>query len=232
MSKFFILTMMFCGVQVCLAQTEVIRKNKITSLVTEKYNTVIAADRQVKQGLYQAMYDKKIVLAQGKYADDKRVGLWRFFDRKQRLSQVFNYDTGKLIFEAPEDSTSNFKYEIESKITDAITITKPIKQGGRYFGFLPYLRFFKMPANLQAYNTDDVNVVIELFISSMGRVADFKIHIIAPFYKSALTIDPNQLYPDDKTFIPATYNNAPISSHIFISCYINKHGELDMDTGN
>lgn len=232
MNKFFILTMVFCGVQVCLAQTEVIRKNKITSMVTEKYNTVITADRQLKQGPYQAMYNKKIVLAQGKYADDKRVGIWRFFDKKQRLSQVFNYDTGKLVFEAPEDETSNFKYEIESKTTDSILITKPLKQGGRYFGYLPYLRFFKLPVDLQAYNTDDINVVIQLFITSMGRVADFKIHIIAPFYKKDLTVDPNQLYPEDKIFMPATFNKEPISSHIFISCYINKHGELDMDTGN
>lgn len=232
MSKFFILTMMFCGVQVCLAQTEVIRKNKITSMVTEKYNTVIAADKQIKQGLYQAMYNKKIVLAQGKYTDDKRVGTWRFFNKKQKLAQIFNYDTGKFIFEAPEDSTSNFKYEIETKTTDSIRITKPIKQGGRYYGFIPYLRFFKFPEDLRGYNTDDINVVIELLISSMGQVADFKMHIVAPYYKSAYSVNPNLLYPEDKTFMPATHNKEPISSRIFISCYINKHGELDMDTGN
>ncbi|MFD0749334.1 hypothetical protein ACFQZS_04215 [Mucilaginibacter calamicampi] len=229
MSKFFILIMMFCGVQVCLAQTEVVRKNKITSQVTEKYNTVITADRQMKQGVYQAMYGKKVLLAQGKYADDKRVGLWRFFDKKQKLIQVFNYDTGKFIYEAPEDSTSSFKYEIEAKTTDSIIITKPLKQGGRYFGFLPYLRFFKMPQELQGYDPDDMNVVIELFITSMGQVAEFKMHFVAHYYKRTLSIDPGQLYPEDKTFKPATYNKEPISSHIFIVCQINKHGELDMN---
>lgn len=229
MSKFFILIMMFCGVQVCLAQTEVVRKNKITSTVTEKYNTVIAADRQLKQGLYQALYNKKVVLAQGKYVDDKRVGLWRFFDKKQRLLQVFNYDTGKLVFEAPEDETSNFRYQIESNTKDSILITKPLKQGGRYFGYLPYLRFFKMPDEMLG-NNEGVKIVIELFITSMGRVAEFKIHTINSFYKNTVKIDPNQLFEEDRSFIPATYNNAPISSSIFISCYINKHGELDMDT--
>lgn len=224
--------MVFCGVQVCLAQTEVIRKNKITALVTEKYSTIIAADKQIKQGLYQAMYNKKVVLAQGKYADDKRVGMWRFFDTKQRLAQVFNYDTGKLVFEAPEDSTSNFKYEIESKIVDSITITKPLKQGGRYFGYLPYLRFFNRQAGLQAYDYDEVRIVMELFITSMGRLAEFKIHTITPYSDNVYSVDPEKLYTEDKTFMPATYNNAPISSHIFIVCYINKHGELDMDTGD
>nr|WP_294790242.1 hypothetical protein [uncultured Mucilaginibacter sp.] len=232
MSKFFILTMMFCGVQVCLAQTEVIRKNKITALVAEKYSTIIAADKQIKQGLYQATYNKKIVLAQGKYADDKRVGMWRFFDKKQRLAQVFNYDTGKLVFEAPEDESSNFKYEIDTKNTDSITITKPLKKGGRYFGYVPYLRFFKSQAGLQGYDPGDVRIVIELFITSMGRLAEFKMHTITPDYNNFFSVDPESLYPEDKTFMPATYNNAPISSHIFIVCYINKHGELDMDTGN
>ena len=229
MSKFFILIMVFCGVQVCFAQTEVVRKNKITATVTEKYNTVITADRQLKQGLYQALYNKKVVLAQGKYVDDKRVGLWRFFDKKQRLLQVFNYDTGKLVFEAPEDDTSNFRYQIESNTKDSILITKPIKQGGRYFGYLPYLRFFKMPDEMLG-NNEGVKIVIELFITSMGRVAEFNIHTINSFYKSTVKIDPNQLFEEDRSFIPATHNNAPTSSSIFISCYINKHGELDMDT--
>jgi hypothetical protein len=223
---------MFCGVQVCMAQTEVIRKNKITSDVTETYNTIITTDRQIKQGPYQAMYNKKIVLAQGKYADDKRIGTWRFFDKKQRLSQVYNYDTNKLVFEAPEDESSNFKYQIEAQITDSTNATKPLKQGGRYFGYLPYMRFFKFPADLQGYDPDDVDVVLDLFISPMGRVAEFKVRVTAPFYNRVFSVDPNILPSEDRTFTPATLNNEPISSRILISCYLTRGGDLDMDTGN
>lgn len=234
MSKFFILTMMLCGVQVCLGQTEVTRKNKITGLVTETYNTVITADRQIKQGPYQAMYDKKVVLAQGKYVNDERVGTWRFFDKKQRLAQVFNYDTGKLIFEAPEDSTSNFKYGMDQMASDSVRITKPLKLGGRYFGYLPYMRFFSFPSELLEMDIEDIEVIMELLISPMGRVADFKIHVLAPLYnyKRVFAIDPNKLFPEDRIFFPATLNKEPISSRILIYCYINRKGDLDMDTGN
>jgi len=231
-NKFFILTIMFCTVQICMAQTLVVRKNKITALVSEKYNTIIAADRQIKQGPYQAMYNKKVVIAQGKYADDKRVGLWRFFDENQKVSQVYDYDLGKLMFEAPEDSTSNFRYEIDANITDSTVATKPIRQGGRYFGYLPYLRFFKFPLDLQGYDPESIHIVLELFISPMGRVAEFKIHVIAPSYNRALSVDPDKLNPEDRVFTPATLNSQPISSRILIGCYVTNSGDLDMDTGH
>lgn len=231
MNKIFILTILFFAIQTCFGQTEVIRKNKITKSVTETYNTIITSDRQVKQGPYRALYNKKVVLAQGKYADDKRVGIWRFFNTNQKILQIYNYDNGTLQYEAPEGTTSNFRYIIDADITDSSRVTKPLKQGGRYFGYLPYMRFFSLPAELQGTDVSDINVTIELLISPMGRVADFKIRLESAYYnyKRDYSIDANKLFMEDRTFLPATKNKEPISSTIVISCFINSGGELDMD---
>lgn len=229
MGKYFTLIVLFCGLQVCFAQTAVVRKNKISAFVTEKYNTVITADKQIKQGQYQAFYKNKVVIAQGSYKDDKRIGLWRFFNKTQQLTQVYNYDAGKLLFELPEEERSNFKYIIDKVVNDSVTITKPYKIGGRYFGYLPYLKFFTMPEDLRGEAYEKIAVEMELFISPMGRVADFKFRIKAPFYSATINIDPNILLTEDKIFTPATYNKEPISSRIVVNCYINNRGEPDMD---
>jgi hypothetical protein len=180
------------------------------------------------------MYGKKVVLAQGRYVDDKRVGTWRFFDKKQQVLQIYNYDNNTLQYEAPEDSTSNFRYIIDATIADSTLATKPLKQGGRYFGYLPYMRFFSLPTELQGMETAAINVVMELLISPMGRVADFQLQLAAPFYeyKRVISIDPNRLFEEDRTFYPATVNKKAISSRILIACYINSKGELDMGTEN
>ncbi len=229
MGKYFTLIMLFCGIHICFAQTQVVRKNKLTALVSEKYNTVIAADKQVKQGQYQAFYRNKVVVAQGIYKDDKRVGLWRFFMKNQQLSQVYDYDNEKLLFELPEDDRSGFKYIIDEVVTDSVVITKPYKIGGRYYGILPYLRFFALPDDLRQDSPSSIIVTVELFISPMGRVADFKFRVKAPFYERTINIDPNRLLPEDRLFVAATYNKQPISSRIVINAYINSRGELDID---
>ncbi len=227
--KYFTLMMLFCGLNFCYGQTAVIRKNKISAFVTEKYNTIITSDRQIKQGQYQAFYKNKVVVAQGMYKNDERVGLWRFFNKTQQLTQVYNYDTGKLLFELPEDERSGFKYVVDKVITDSIVTTKPYRIGGRYFGYLSYLKFLSVPEDLRGEAFENIDFTLELFVSPMGRVADFKFHIIAPYYKRTINIDPNRLLPEDRTFTPATYNKQPISSRIVISGYINNRGEPDMD---
>lgn len=229
MGKYFTLIMLCCGVQICFAQTQVVRKNKLTALVSEKYNTVITADKQVKQGQYQAFYRNKVVIAQGMYKDDKRVGLWRFFMNNQQLSQVYDYDKEKLLFELPEDDRSGFKYIIDEVVSDSVVITKPYKIGGRYYGFLPYLRFFMLPEELRQDSPSTILITVELFISPMGRVADFKFRVKAPLYERTISIDPNRLLPEDRAFVAATYNKQPISSRIVINAYINSRGELDID---
>ena len=58
----------------CFAQDTIKRTRKITPEVTEKYTAVIGTDREIKQGLYQAFYNKKIPIVVGKYTDDKKTG--------------------------------------------------------------------------------------------------------------------------------------------------------------
>ena len=216
----------------CFAQDVIKRTRKITPEVTEKYTAVIGTDREIKQGVYQAFYNKKITIAVGKYTDDKKTGTWQFFNKKGQPIQRYNYDTNTLLLETIEDEKSNMQYEFDVEPRDTDRLTKPIKPGGRYYGYLPYLKCFTLPKSFRQDDMSMFYVVLEILVSPGGRLAEFKTHIKTLWdtdYDGILNINPNRLFDDDKKFIPATLNGNPISSRIMIYCYITDNHTLDMN---
>lgn len=208
------------------------RSNKITPDVTEKYTAVIGSDREIKQGQYQAFYKKKTPIAIGKYTDDKRTGTWQFFNKKGEPNQRYNYDTNTLQLETREDENSSMGYEFDVAITDTDRVTKPIKPGGRYYGYLPYLKCFVKPRDIPDEDMSLYYAVLELLISPGGRLAEFKIHLKTVWDESfdrILNVNPNRLFEDDKIFIPATVNRNPVSSQITINCHITGDNTIDIN---
>ncbi|HEY0244124.1 MAG TPA: hypothetical protein VGC01_01055, partial [Mucilaginibacter sp.] len=164
----------------------------------------------------------------GNYTDDKRTGVWHFFDADGQVMEHFNYDTNTLLYEAPEDTTSNIRYVLDDKFKPTDRVTKPIKTGGRYFAYIPYLKQFKLPADMENISHEQYVAVLELLITPLGRLADFKIHLKSAVYERVMNINPNLLADADKTFIPASLNGEPVSCRIFIQCYLNDFDEIDM----
>ena len=229
MKKIIILSACLLYITTAFAQEINSRKTNLTGLVTEKFKTVIEVDKEVKQGMYQAFYNKKILIATGKYTNDKRTGTWHFYDRDKTPLQNYNYDTNILQYEAP-DSTSGIKYAIDSKFTAADHVTRPVKPGGRYFGYVPYLRLFKLPDDLMDIEQRRIKVFLELLISPGGRLADYKIHVNVPShrYENTIPVNLNLLNDTDKMFLPASMNGQPISSTIVIECFVTTKNEIDI----
>ncbi|HTH82000.1 MAG TPA: hypothetical protein VL490_03645 [Mucilaginibacter sp.] len=225
----FIITLFF--ISQCFAQDVVERKNKLTNLVNEKYQTIIQTHKQIKQGLYHAFYNKNTVIASGNYTNDQKTGMWHFYDQRGKLMQNFNYDTNRLQYEAPEDSTSNIMYRLDEFIRDTDRVTKPIRLGGRYYGYVPYLRAFKLPEDFKNSSWGEFTVMLEILVSPLGRLADCTAHIrYARSDKdlAVISINPDLLSDDDKQFIPATLNRQPVSSRILIGCYITRLDGIDI----
>jgi hypothetical protein len=216
----------------CFAQQLVNRKNKLTGSVTEQFQSVIETDKQVKQGIYHAFFAKKTVIASGAYKNDKRIGTWHFFDPSGQIMQNYDYDNNQLLYESREDEKTRFKYNIDYIINKADVTTKPVRLGGRYFGYIPYLRLFKLPDDLENINPEQCTVILELLISPMGRLADYTIRITNSYTGEdirVLNINTNILPGEDKIFIPATLNKNPVSSQITVACYMNRYGDIDID---
>jgi hypothetical protein len=209
------------------AQETMIRKHRLTDSVTERIS-VLKSDKSTRQGLYQAVSSKNIAVASGQFNNDKKTGIWHFFDLQGRQLQNYDYTNKKLLFEAVEDTTSNLRYFVDKLLTDTDRTTKPVKAGGRYFGYIPYLKLFKLPAYLMDINRYLSVAVVELLVSPGGRLADFKVHIYSGAnYEKVFNMSTDMPNDEDKVFIPATVNGEPIGCRIMIKCQINNDGGIN-----
>lgn len=214
------------------AQETVERKGKIADSVTEKY-FVLRSDEQTKQGLYQALFRKKIAVASGSYNKGKQVGIWHYYDRRGTLVQNFDHSNNTLLYESQPDTSSAIRclISIDKKLSDTDRMTPPVKIGGNYFGYLPYVTLFKVPFDVFDINTDLLEAEIELVISPMGMLADYKVRIASDVYKYKRTFNMDvKLFKDaDRKFLPATFNKQPILSRVIIRCFVTNKGNLEFD---
>jgi hypothetical protein len=218
----------FCLIN-CFAQETIERKNRLNDNVIEKFDA-LKDNEEIRNGSYQALYKRKTPVAMGNYLKGKKIGLWRFYDPKGKLMQIYDYDKKLLKYEAPEyTNSSDFWYIVDKEVSDTDKITKPIKAGGRYYGYLPYLGLYKIPFNPYEYGTPGCVAVIELLISPLGRLADYKVRAACPVfdYDQTVNISVNLFKEEDKQFIPATYNGEPVLSRIIIKCRLTDSGGLD-----
>lgn len=182
------------------------------------------------QGLYQAIYRDRQPVATGMYNQDKRIGLWRFYDAAGHPMQTYDYDTNTVTFEAKEDTTSNFRYLLDNTLGPTDKAHKPVKTGGRYFGYLNYLKLFKLPAEYESHPEvmlNEVKTTLELLVSPGGRLADIKVNINNGAEDHFIRLKPDLLPPEDKIFTPATLNGEPVACRIIIRVYITEEGGID-----
>lgn len=222
------LCFLFCLTD-CFSQETIEKKNRLNDYVIEKFQ-VLKDHQEVRNGSYQALYRRRTPVAQGTYTNNKKTGLWRFYDPKGKLMQVYDYDSKTIRYEAKEyTQATDLSYGIDREISDTDKITKPIKVGGRYFGYLPYLGLYQPPFNPYEYGTYGCIAIVELLISPLGRLADFKVHTNCSLiqYDQTISMHVNLFKEEDRQFIPATYNGQPIMSRILIRCTLNSSGYLE-----
>jgi hypothetical protein len=212
------------------AQDSVMRKNWLTQSVIEHF-LVLRSNKEIKQGLYQAIYRRRIALASGTYTNNKRVGVWHFYDKYGRLVQNFNYEQNSITWEMADDTltAAHIGYGFDNKITDSDRVTKPMKAGGSYYGYIPYLKLFRLSDDYMGTDLTQFSAVLEILVSPGGRLADFKVHIKSPVDERITTFSTDLIDEEDRLFVPATINHKPVLCRIFVKCRITDEGELDVD---
>jgi hypothetical protein len=212
----------------CFAQDTIEVKRKLPGDVTEIFRA-LAKDVNIRVGLFKAVYKKDKIIATGAYENDKKVSLWQFYDPKGTVMQTYDYSTGRLFYEAPEDTTSHLRYLADKVLVEGDKVSKPIKVGGRYYGYLPYLNLFTLPKDYAYINRNELAATVELLVSPGGRLADYKVNLMAADSNLILrTVNMNIKLPDpaDLVFIPATLNGEPIACRIIIKCIVTNAGHL------
>lgn len=226
--KYLLYSLIFILPLCASAQETVVQKNRITNRVTEQV-TVLKSDKVTREGPYQAFLDKKHPLAVGRYQNNAKVGVWSFYTPDNSLLQRYNYTTKELIYEGREDTTSFCRYLVDYPLKEGDKVTKPIRIGDRYYGYVNYLKLFKLPNDVQNTGYGPVLAVVELLVSPGGRLADYAVHLQAMGFDQKYHINLDLLSEEDKTFIPATLNDNPVTCQIIIRCVLQNNGKIDIE---
>lgn len=204
--------------------------------ITEKYHA-LKSDMNIKQGLYQAFYKHKTLVATGMYTQGKRTGTWHFYDHLGRIIQHYNYDRKQFMYAIQEDTTANvIQYEFVPKPGATDSLTLPYKVGGLLYGYLPIIKKFKVK-DASLYYTGSVFGVLELLISPNGLLAECKLTVKTRKYidgqlygvpADSYLLNIDLLNQEDKEFVPATVNHKNISSTIYLYCNIANNGLISV----
>ncbi|BAU55139.1 hypothetical protein [Mucilaginibacter gotjawali] len=219
-------------VTTCFAQDlpdTIERKNKLSDSLTEKFY-VLKNNPEIRQGPYIALLDRKKPVARGNYKNGKKSGLWQFYDSEGRLNEKYNYDLQKLTYEAPLEA-GNFSFLFDDSLKVGDRLTRPLRIGGVYYGFIPYLSLFRVPFDPYDINMEAFEAYLELLISPMGRLAQYRVRIASALYQydRIFTMDVKLFSDEDRGFIPATKNGENVMSRILIKCYVTPSGTLDFN---
>jgi hypothetical protein len=227
--KYILFTLMLLCITCCFAQDTIVKKGWLTESVMEKYY-VLKTDKQTKQGLYQATINRETPLAIGNYANNKRIGVWHFYNTDGQLVQNFNYSTQTILYEEPTTELTKTKiaYAFDMKLTDTDQVTKPIKPGGRCFGYINYLRLYRLSQDFYNVDLSQYITIMELLVSPGGRLADIKLHLKSSDFERTTTFSTELINDDDKVFAPATINGKAVLCRIFLRCKLMANGELDL----
>ncbi len=223
-SIFFIFNLFY---SYALAQDVVLKKNRLTDSVTEHYY-VLKSNEEIKNGSYEAFFKRKKYVAVGKFKNNEKIGIWQFFNKDGILVEKFDYDIYKFTFiQSVTSKNINFLFDDTIKATDKFT--RPLKIGGEYYGFIPYLNIFKLPFETFELETRLFDAYVELLISPLGRLAWYKVYINSNYYDyhQSFSLDVNLFSDEEKTYLPATKNGVPVLSRIIIRCSINDDAGLD-----
>ena len=188
MKNTFLFIINFLCITNCFSQETVERKNWLTDSVIERFY-VLKTDKNTKQGPYKAFYQRKTIIAAGNYDNGKKTGEWNFYDTLGKLVERYDYSTHTFKYEAPLYAGIDLSYFFDEKINKNDTVRRPIKIGGIYYGYIPYLSIFQVPFDVLDVNTYSFDAYVELLISPGGRLADYNVHLISSSYQYNHTIN-------------------------------------------
>lgn len=229
MKNIFLLLICFFYLTIGFSQEKIERKNRLTDSVIERFY-VLKSDKDIREGPYKAFFKRKTLIASGNFTKGKKTGIWQFFNTAGILVQKFDYNTNNFTFESVYDTINDVRYLFDAKPQKGDTVTRPLKPGGVYYGYIPYLKLFRLPFDSYGINTDAFDAEIELLVSPLGRLAEYKVHLTSGWYQYDHTVkmDVRLLNEEDQMFMPATLNSKPIISRIIIKCFVTSEG-LDFD---
>jgi hypothetical protein len=192
---------------------------------------VLKSDPEIKQGPYNAFFRRKTLIVSGHYKNNIKTGSWFFYNPAGKLIEKYNYDKHAFIYEGPLYEAQYLSYLFDDTLRMGDRVMRPLKAGGPYYGYIPYLNLFQVPFNMVDLDTNDFTANVELLISPLGRLADYSVRLTSDYndYDYVFKLDVNLFSDEDRSFAPATVNGKAVMSRIIVKCFVTDQGGLDFD---
>jgi antitoxin component YwqK of YwqJK toxin-antitoxin module len=164
---------------------------------------VLKDDPKIKHGAYQ-FSNKKGLIEKGQYDNDKKIGVWEFYDKDGNLEQKYNYTSNQLIFNKEVKQFVSYKIIMDGKPTDIVPDTPPVFIGGlsKYDRFIA--NNLKYPGESKSKGIEGRQLVL-MSLSKQGDIVGTSIYrAIAPDIDNEALRLINEL---PKEWIPARHQN-------------------------
>jgi hypothetical protein len=114
-------------------------KKTLSRHLREVYD-VQKADWKIKDGNYTVINDDKKIIVKGTYTNNRKTGVWSYYDNNGKLVQQYDYSRDSLLFQDRDPlSVVHDDFQIPQGVEDSAKLRRPYKIGGPEYGF--YLLF-------------------------------------------------------------------------------------------
>ncbi|WP_430816453.1 TonB family protein [Carboxylicivirga sp. RSCT41] len=151
---------------------------------------VNALDNEMRNGKSSTYYKGKVI-EQGQYKENKRVGIWRFYNLESILDYEYDFDKNELLMVSGID-----RHDLKRK-SPCLFLGSPL---------IPYLFLVNnLSYPMKAIDNDvEGEVILALKINQEGKVFGFYIYQKLHPVLDRAVIDCVKTMPNDWRFIPAT----------------------------
>jgi hypothetical protein len=134
----------------------------------EQYE-VLTANDTVRHGTYRRFFrEGNVLLEEGQYADNKRTGVWTFFDGKGQPELVYNYSTKEVLSNNRTNLDSMGVILQDGQMTGVRLTPPPIYLASQYQIGGILVRESRLPAHLQRAGTSELSYQIAATVSPVG----------------------------------------------------------------
>ena len=114
-------------------------KKTLSRHLREVYD-VLKADWKIKDGSYTVINDDNKAIVKGSYTNNRKTGVWKYYDNNGKLVQEYDYSRDSLLFQDSDPlSVVHDDFQIPQGVEDSAKLRRPYKIGGPEYGF--YLLF-------------------------------------------------------------------------------------------
>jgi hypothetical protein len=168
---------------------------------------VLKSSKKVRQGSYQLSFRKKMV-ANGKYDQGKRTGIWNYYDNNDKLVQQYDFTANKMVSAVAD---KDIMYNVSSNQGDVVV--EPVLIGGLTAG-LRFIASFTNYADNFSDVAGKVSISHSINLDENGKISKWT--TVIKSFDGLKVVNPSfDNIPEDlRLFTPAMVNGKAIASVI------------------